>query len=88
MKIKLFNSQIDDKKDCDVSLFRDGDEIGKNKASMGINSMLTGNNLRGSFYEDQDLEAMLNQEDNMDKEEEIAKKIEFKFYKVVVLKME
>ena len=84
MKIKLFNSQIDDKKDCDVSLFRDGDEIGKNKASMGINSMLTGNNLRGSFYENQDLEAMLNQEDNMDKEEEIAKKIEFKFYKVVV----
>ena len=84
MKIKLFNSQIDDKKDCDVKVFRDGDELGKGKQNMGINSMLMGNNnMRGSFYENQDLEDILNNE-NDNQEQDIENQIQFKFYKVVV----
>ena len=81
MKIKLFNRQIDDKKDCDVSVFRDGNELGKNIASMGIDSMLTGNNLKGSYYESQDLEEAL-REDNQEQEPQVQ--IEYKFFKVVV----
>ena len=86
MKIKLFNSALDPKEKCNVAAFRDGDELGKKNSLNGIDQILSGgNNIRNSFYESDDLEVQLN-EDSGQKEinEEIAKNIQYKFYRIVV----
>ena len=58
--IKLFNSALDPKDKWSVKAFRDGDEFGKNKLTVGINQMLTGQqNMRGSYFESDDLEEQL-----------------------------
>ena len=83
IKIKLFNSALDPKEKCSVEAFRDGDEFGKNKLNMGINSMLTGQqNMRGSYFESDDLEVQL--KDNYEEPEpEVAETSKFKFYTIV-----
>ena len=83
IKIKLFNTALDPKEKCDVSAFKDGDELGKNKLNMGLEQMIGGNNMRGSFYDDDDLEVQLRDDpipnDNMLQENPI----QCKFYRVV-----
>ena len=83
LKIKLFNTALDPKEKCDVSAFKDGDELGKNKLNMGLEQMIGGNNMRGSFYDDDDLEVQLRDDpipnDNMLQENPI----QCKFYRVV-----
>ena len=62
IKAKLFNSALDPKDKCSVAAFKDGDEFGKNKLNIGLDQMLTGSiDMRGSFFESDDLEVQLNQ---------------------------
>ena len=88
VKIKLFNRALDPPEKCDTSAFKDGDEYGSSKASMGgINSILSGSSQSNNYGDDDDLEDMLNE--NKDNTQEEAQDLlnkqegEFKFYTVV-----
>ena len=88
VKIKLFNRALDDKEKCDTSAFKDGDEYGGSKGNVGINNILSGGSQSNDFGEEDDLEAMLNDnnkvEINPEENQDILKQTgEFKYYTVV-----
>ena len=84
IKLKLFNSALDPKEKCDVRAFRDGDELGKNKNVMGLNQLLSGgDNLAGSYYDDEDLEAQLRQDQGIQNPQPREINIQYKFYRIV-----
>ena len=83
IKLKLFNKSIDPKDKCDVSAFKDGDELGKNKAVLGLDQLLKGSeNLQGSYFEDDDLEVQLNR-DKGEASPQQENNIQCKFYRIV-----
>jgi len=83
IKLKLFNTKLDDISKCDTSDFKDGDETGGGAVLDGINSVLTGGSQSDNLNDIDDLEDMLDKNQSNAKPQEEPKKSEFKFYKVV-----
>lgn len=86
LKKFIFNRAIDEKEKCDVSEFKDGDEYGKTKEMMGINSILSGSSQSNNF-DDDDLENIWNDKPNENKEiinqEPLQKEEKFHYYTIV-----
>ena len=82
IKIKLFNRTLDDKEKCDISAFKDGDEYGKAKEMMGINSILSGGSQSNNFEDDEDLENILNDKPK-ENQEPLQEEEKFHYYTIV-----
>ena len=84
IKAKLFNSKTDPKEKCDTSAFKNGDEFGINKQNIELAQMLTGGqNMRGSYFESDDLENLVDENNQEKIPEEVPETSKFKYYTIV-----